>query len=104
VHLLHALGYCLTKTTSCGASALELAQDFRPSIVLIALDLPDMSGRYLARRLRGRAGAGQLRLIALAADYSLAGRDLARESGFLHHLSKPVGPAALQRVLRAKLV
>lgn len=103
VRLLHGLGYCLTKMALCGASALELAQEFQPSVVLIALDLPDMSARCLARRLRARTGTAPLRLIALAADPSLAGRHLARESGFSHHLAKPVAVVALRRVLRARL-
>lgn len=100
MHLLHGLGYWLTKAASCGASALALAQDFRPSVVLIALDLPDMSARYMARRIRERHGTGQVRLIALADDHSLASRDRVCESGFLRYLAKPVSAAALRLALR----
>jgi CheY-like chemotaxis protein len=98
--LLHGLGYWLTKTASSGASALALAQDFRPSIVLIALDLPDMSARYIARRVRERTAMGQVRLIALADDCSLASRDRVCDSGLLRYLTKPVSTAALQQALR----
>jgi CheY-like chemotaxis protein len=100
-HLLHGLGYWLTKMASCGTSALALAQDFRPSIVLVALDLPDMSARYIARRVRERTGTGEVRLIALTDDHSLASRDRVCESGLLRYLSKPVSTAALQQALRA---
>jgi DNA-binding response OmpR family regulator len=100
--LLRRLGYWLTKTAFCGANALELAQDFRPSIIFIALNLPDMSAAYVARRLRERARAAQ-RLIALASDQSLASRDRARESGLPRCLTKPVGLAALQHALRTNL-
>ncbi len=103
VHLLHGLGYWRTETASSGANALELAREFRPSIVLIALDLPDMSAQYIARCLRGRIGAAQLRLIALADDHSLASRDRVHESGFLRYLTKPFDVAALQHALRIKL-
>lgn len=103
VHLLQGLGYSLTRAAFCGASALELARDFRPSIALIALDLPDMSARYIAQRLLGRARAGQLRLIAIADDHSLASTDRFHNSGFLSFLTKPIALTALQQVLRAKL-
>ncbi len=99
-HLLRGLGYSLTKTASCGASALALARDFSPSIVLIALDLPDMSARYIGRRVRERAITGQVRLIALAHDHSLASRDRVCQSGFLRYLTKPVSAAALEQALR----
>ncbi len=102
-HLLHGLGYWLTKTACSGASALVLAQDFRPSIVLIALDLPDMSAGYIGRRIRQWTADGQVRLIALADDRSLASRDRVRESGFPRYLTKPISAAALQQVLRASL-
>jgi CheY-like chemotaxis protein len=100
VRLLQGLGYRLAETAFCGASALQLAQDFRPAIVLIALDLPDMSARYIVRRLRERCGPEDLRLIALADDHSLASRDRVRESGFARYLTKPVSAAALGQVLR----
>jgi len=100
VRLLHGLGYWLAEKAFCGASALQSAQDFRPAIVLIALDLPDMSARYIVRRLRERCGTADLRLIALADDHSLASRDRVRESGFARYLTKPVSAAALGQVLR----
>jgi CheY-like chemotaxis protein len=103
VRLLRGLGYWLAETAFCGASALQSAQDFRPAIVLIALDLPDMSAAYVARRLRQRCGPEDLRLIALADDHSLASRDRVHESGFERYLTRPVSAAALGQVLRARL-
>jgi two-component system, cell cycle response regulator DivK len=103
VRLLRGLGYWLAETAFCGASALQSARDFRPAIVLIALDLPDMSARYIVRRLRERCGREDLRLIALAEDHSLASRDRVRESGFARYLTKPVSAAALGQVLRVHL-
>ena len=98
--LLHSLGYLHTKSVVTGASALELARAFQPSIGFIALDLPDMSTAYIGRRLREWASAGQLRLIALAADHSLASRDRARLSGFSRYLIRPVACVPLQQALR----
>jgi CheY-like chemotaxis protein len=101
VRMLRGLGFQLAQTAFCGASALQLAQEFRPAIVLVALDLPDMSARYIGRRLSERATPDGVRLIALADDHSLASRDRVREAGFARYLTKPVAVAALRQVLEA---
>jgi CheY-like chemotaxis protein len=103
VYLLHSLGYWATRSASCGESALNLAQDFLPSIVLITLQLPDMSAYRVAARLRDQARGKPLRLIALTTDYVHTGRDLARQSGFERYLAKPVGAVALRQLLRPQL-
>jgi CheY-like chemotaxis protein len=103
VYLLHSLGYWATRAAYCGESALNLAQDFLPSIVLISLQLPDMSAYRVAARLREQAGGRQLRLIALTTDYVHTGRDLARQAGFERYLAKPVGAVALRQLLRPQL-
>jgi CheY-like chemotaxis protein len=101
--LLHGLGYWTTRVASCGETALKAAQDFLPSIVLLALDLPDMSAYRVAGQLRERAEGREMRLIALTTDYVHAGRDLAREAGFERYLAKPVSVSALDQLLRANL-
>lgn len=103
VYLLHSLGYWATRSASCGATALNVAQDFLPSVVLITLQLPDMSAYHVATRLRDQAGRRKLRLIALTTDYMHAGRDLARQAGFERYLAKPVGAVALQELLRSQI-
>jgi CheY-like chemotaxis protein len=100
-YLLHGLGYWTTRVAFCGKTALTLAQDFNPSVVLLALDLPDMSAYHVAQRLRERSEVRELRLIALTEDYVHTGRDLAREAGFERYLGKPVSVSALQELLQA---
>jgi len=103
VYLLHSLGYWSTRATSCGESALNLAQDFLPSIVLLNLKLPDMSAYRVAARLRDQATGRDLRLIALTDECVHTSRELAREAGFERYMAKPVGALALQQLLRTKL-
>ena len=102
-YLLHGLGYWTTRVASCGETALKAAQDFLPSVVLLAIDLPDMNAYRVASQLRERADGRELRLIALTVDYTHAGRDLAREAGFERYLAKPVSASALNQLLRADL-
>lgn len=99
VYLLHSLGYWATRSASSGATALDLAEDFLPSVVLISLQLPDMSGYRVAAALRARGRGRELRLIALTTDHVHAGRDEAREAGFERYLAKPVGATALHQLL-----
>jgi CheY-like chemotaxis protein len=100
-YLLHGLGYWTTRVAACAHTALQTAEDFLPSVVLLALDLPDMSAYRVAERLRERAEGRDLRLIALTADYLHSGRDLARQAGFERFLAKPVSVSALHQLLQA---
>jgi CheY-like chemotaxis protein len=101
--LLHELGYCTTRAAVSGTIALEIAQKFSPSIVLLALELPDMSAYDVAWRLREHSELRRVRLIALTGDYEYAYRDLARRAGFERFLAKPVSGPVLRNLLRANL-
>jgi CheY-like chemotaxis protein len=102
-NLLHGLGYWTTRVAVSGETALKTAHEFAPSVVLLALDLPDMSSYSLATQLRNWAGGRgrELRLIALTGDGAYPGRDLARRAGFERYLAKPVDSGALNQLLRA---
>jgi CheY-like chemotaxis protein len=100
---LHELGHWTTRVAINGATALEIAQKFSPSIVLLSLDLPDMSAYHVAWRLRDMSELRRVRLIALTGDYEHAYRDLARRAGFERFLAKPVSAGALRGLLRATL-
>jgi len=84
-------------TAHDGPGALEAARAHRPDAVLLDLGLPTMDGFETARRLR-QEGLGQL-LVAVTGFGSVEDRRRAKEAGFDTHLTKPVSPEALQRVL-----
>ncbi len=93
--LLHSSGYGDARVAHSGATALALAAKFAPTIALVDLELPDMSGYELARHLSQHPQLQGVRLIALAADNEHPGRELARAAGVERYLIKPVGPAQL---------
>jgi DNA-binding response OmpR family regulator len=97
--MLHASGYSQTRVAYSGHAALAIAAEFRPSVVLLELNLLDMSGFEVARLLRGQAQGRDLRLIALTPTREHAGRELAREAGFERYLLKPVAADDLSGVL-----
>jgi len=88
--MLEASGYSETRVAYSGHAALAMADAFQPSMVLLELDLPDMSGYEVARILRERAQSHDLRLIALTSSGEHAGRERARVAGFERYLLKPV--------------
>ena len=93
--LLQSNGYGDARVAYTGATALALAVEFVPTVLLVDLDLPDMSGYDVARHLSQHPQLQNLRLIALTASSEHPGRELAREAGIERYLSKPVGPAGL---------
>ena len=97
--LLQSSGHGDARVAHTGAAALALAVEFVPTVLLVDLDLPDMSGYDVARQLSQRPQLQNLRLIALTASSEHPGRELAREAGIERYLSKPVGSAALDELL-----
>ena len=96
--LLQAGGYGDTRVAHTGGTALALAVEFVPTVLLVDLNLPDMSGYDVARQLSQHPQLQNLRLIALTANSEHPGRELAREAGIERYLSKPVGSAALNEL------
>ena len=93
--LLQSTGYGDARVAYTGAAALALAVEFVPTVALVDLELPDMSGYEVARHLSQHPQLRSPRLIALTADSEHPGRELAREAGVERYLMKPVGSAAL---------
>jgi CheY-like chemotaxis protein len=98
--LLQSAGHGDARVAYTGATALALALEFVPTVLLLDLDLPDMSGYVVARHLSQHPQLQNLRLIALTASSEHPGRELAREVGIERYLSKPVGSADLDELFR----
>lgn len=84
-----------------GLAALDVAQSFRPEVILLDIGLPEMDGYEVVRRLRQRPD-GKEPVIAAVTGY---GRDEDRqrslEAGFDHHLTKPLAPDVLASFVAA---
>ena len=98
--MLHASGYSETRVAYSGHAALAIAAEFQPSVVLLELNLLDMSGYEVARSLRGHARSRDLRLIALTSSREHAGRERARAAGFERYLLTPVTALDLAELLQ----
>ena len=83
-----------------GRSALALAKAFRPRVVLLDIGLPDINGYDVARALRQAPWAAGILLIAVSGWGQEQDKQHALESGFDHHLTKPIDLQALEHVLQ----
>jgi CheY-like chemotaxis protein len=81
------------------ADALEVAAAFDPAVVLLDIDLPDLSGYEVARRLRTQVGRAPLRIVGLTAFGSARARARGQSAGFDEYLVKPVALDVLERAL-----
>jgi CheY-like chemotaxis protein len=96
--LLQSMGHGDARVAYTGETALALAVEFVPTVLLVDLELPDMSGYEVARHFSQHPQLQNLRLIALTASSEHPGRELAREAGIERYLIKPVGSQDLDEL------
>lgn len=89
----------VTQVAHDGYQALELARVFQPQVVFLDIGMPGMSGYETARAMRAVAGLESVTLVALTGWGAESDRQLSREAGFDHHLTKPVQLAVVEELL-----
>jgi PAS domain S-box-containing protein len=89
------------QTAYSGRRALEVAEAFRPHVLLLDIGLPDLDGYQLARTIRAAPWGQHAQLVAVTGWGQEEDRRRALEVGFDHHLTKPVAADELDGLLRA---
>ncbi len=79
--------------------AAEAARAFRPEVVLLDIGLPRLNGYDACRAIRRQPWGERMVLIALTGWGQEEDKWRAAAAGFDHHLTKPVAPADLARLL-----
>src|SRR5205085_8081215 len=82
-------GYGVERVSSV-RSALRVAPDFRPRVVLLDLGLPDMHGYELAKQLREQARERTLYFVVVSGWTQIADQLSSSAAGISHHLIKPL--------------
>jgi signal transduction histidine kinase/ActR/RegA family two-component response regulator len=82
-----------------GRSALQLAAERMPGIMLLDIGMPDINGYDVARTIREREPGDRVVLVALTGWGQPGDKRRAREAGFDHHLTKPVDFEELSTIL-----
>jgi two-component system cell cycle response regulator DivK len=84
-----------TLAATTGGEAVELATAHSPDLVLMDIQLPDISGVEALGRLRANERTASVPVIALTAQAMEGDRDRFLAAGFDGYLSKPVNVADL---------
>jgi CheY-like chemotaxis protein len=88
-----------TVVAHTGLEALEKAERFTPDIIFLDIGLPGMDGYEVARLLRAKPQTSHTTLIAVTGWGSEADRLRAKEAGFNRHITKPMEPEEVERLV-----
>ncbi|MEO6192565.1 MAG: ATP-binding protein [Thermoanaerobaculia bacterium] len=96
--LLELMGHEV-RTAYDGLEAVAAAGAFAPDLVLLDIGLPKLNGYEAARRIREQPGGRDINLIAVTGWGQDEDQRRSREAGFNLHITKPLDPAILERLL-----
>jgi signal transduction histidine kinase len=82
-----------------GSTAVEMAKNYKPDIMLLDIGLPGISGYEVARILRKTPEIQNTLLVALTGWGQEEDRRRCKDAGFDHHLTKPAAPADLEKLI-----
>jgi len=100
--LLRPQGYTLHEATS-GQEALDLLRVIVPDIILVDIQLPDIDGLEITRRLRQDARFASTPIVALTA-YAMPGdRELFLRAGCSGYVAKPIDTRVFPSIIAAYL-
>jgi two-component system cell cycle response regulator DivK len=100
--LLQAEGFQV-RVAIDGASMFQALKTCTPSLILMDIQLPEVDGWELTRRLKADPATSGIPVIAITA-YGQSGDDWkARQAGFVEFLSKPVSTRELPGIVRRHL-
>lgn len=84
-----------------GTDGVAAARQFHPEVVLCDLGLPGMTGFEVAAQLRRDPATASVKLIAVTGYGGEEDRRRSKAAGFDLHLTKPVDPIQLRKVLQS---
>jgi DNA-binding response OmpR family regulator len=89
------------RIASSGRAALAEAYGFDPTIVILDLGLPDISGCEVARELRARRGGSRVHIAALSGWGQHDKRQAALSAGCDQYVLKPANGVKIRSILQA---
>ena len=100
--ILETRGYTILQTRE-GLEAIDLAVVNLPDLILLDIQLPDMSGLEVARRLRGDERSKQIPIVAVTAFAMEWHEREALDSGCDAYVSKPISIFSFLRTVESFL-
>jgi PAS domain S-box-containing protein len=87
------------QTAHDGLEAVQAAASFWPDVVFLDIGMPKMNGFEAARHIRQQPWGKEMLLVAVTGWGQEEDKRRTFEAGFNHHLTKPVEPKALEKLL-----
>ena len=87
--ILESEGYTVKEAID-GPSGLEKAAQERPDLILLDINLPEMDGYDLARRMRGMSNLSKVPILAVTANVMQGDRERTLEAGCDGFIPKPI--------------
>lgn len=96
--MLRLMGHDV-ETAHDGVEAVQAAASLRPDIALLDIGMPKMNGYEAAHHIRQQPWGKNLVLVALTGWGQEEDKRRAIDAGFDHHLTKPVEPQLLEKLV-----
>jgi two-component system cell cycle response regulator DivK len=96
---LHAHGYQTLQTRN-GMDALSIARDRRPDLILMDIQLPEVSGLTVTKLLKEDDDLADIPVVAVTAFAMKGDEDRIRRGGCSAYLSKPISLALFIETVR----
>ena len=93
--VLRNFGYEVSEAAT-GDQAIASAISLNPHLILMDLDLPDMSGAEVARAIRNYSAMSDVPIIGCSAYIGWEFREEALRAGMVDYLEKPISPSIIQ--------
>jgi CheY-like chemotaxis protein len=91
------------RTAADARQALDVLRGFRPDLILLDIQLPDIDGLELARRLKADPDTRPITIIAVTA-YAMKGdEEKARAAGVEDYVTKPIEKQSFRRLVQSTL-
>ena len=100
--LLEAQGYETLQTRE-GLAALSLAREHRPDLILMDIQLPEISGLEVTKWLKEDEELSSIPVVAVTAFAMKGDEERIREGGCEAYLSKPISVAKFIQTVRTYL-
>ena len=97
--LLEAHGYDTVGTRS-GTEALELARTYRPDLILMDIQLPEVSGLEVTKWIKADPELHRIPVVAVTAFAMNGDEERIRQGGCEAYLSKPISIAKFMETVR----
>ena len=98
--LLEAHGYN-TLLARTGPEALELAEEHRPDLILMDIQLPEISGLQVTQKIKSNNSLSTIPVIAVTAFAMKGDEERIREGGCEDYIAKPISVSEfLEKVKR----